>query len=120
MYPVGNLPQARAGYCAVLEQEPCFDESFYIGFNVGGYEPGLIPDGAVAGPAGPVTYRGGPAAQAAYDRRLALGAHAHAGRRTAWAAAFCRGWPRIRLLTCSASFRTRISPCRLRYSAIGS
>ena len=77
VYPVGNLEKARAWYAAALEQAPYFDEPFYVGFNVGGYELGLVPDAPVAGQCGPITYWGVPDAQAAYDRLLALGAAAH-------------------------------------------
>jgi catechol 2,3-dioxygenase-like lactoylglutathione lyase family enzyme len=77
VYPVGNLDKARAWYSAALGQEPYFAEPFYVGFSVGGYELGLVPDGAVAGPAGPITYWGVPDAAAAYTRLLELGAQPH-------------------------------------------
>ena len=75
VYPVGDLAKARAWYRAVLEQAPYFDEAFYVGFNVGGYELGLLPQNTVAGQAGPMAYWGVPDAAAAYERLLALGAH---------------------------------------------
>jgi catechol 2,3-dioxygenase-like lactoylglutathione lyase family enzyme len=77
VYPVGNLPKAKAWYSKMLGQEPYFDESFYVGYNVGGFELGLDPDGPLAGQSGPITYWGVPDAQAAYARLLALGARAH-------------------------------------------
>lgn len=45
IYPVGELAEAKQWYSKVLEREPYFDEPFYVGFNVGGFELGLIPDG---------------------------------------------------------------------------
>ena len=75
VYSVGNLAEARAWYQEVLEQAPYFDEPFYVGFSVGGYELGLVPENTGAGPAGPTAYWGVPDAAAAYTRLLALGAH---------------------------------------------
>ena len=75
VYPVGNLAKARAWYAEALDQAPYFDEPFYVGFNVGGYELGLVPENTVAGQAGPTAYWGVPDAAAAYARLLALGAH---------------------------------------------
>ncbi|OON71084.1 VOC family protein [Hymenobacter sp. CRA2] len=77
VYPVGDLARARQWYAQVLDQQPYFDEPFYVGFNVGGYELGLDPDGAVGSAAGPVTYWGVADAAAAYARLLELGAQAH-------------------------------------------
>ena len=34
---------ARAWYARALGQEPYFDEPFYVGFDVGGYELGVLP-----------------------------------------------------------------------------
>jgi catechol 2,3-dioxygenase-like lactoylglutathione lyase family enzyme len=43
IYHVDDLQKAKVWYSAVLGREPYFDEPFYIGFNVGGYELGLDP-----------------------------------------------------------------------------
>ena len=75
VYPVGDLAAARAWYGAALEQGPYFDEPFYVGFNVGGYELGLVPQHTAAGQAGPMAYWGVPDAAAAYARLVELGAH---------------------------------------------
>jgi catechol 2,3-dioxygenase-like lactoylglutathione lyase family enzyme len=53
IYPAPNLAEARSWWAGVLGQEPYFDEPFYVGFNVAGYELGLLPaadpaDGALA------------------------------------------------------------------------
>lgn len=77
VYPVGNITKAKQWYSQALRQEPYFDEPFYVGFNVGGYELGLVPDAPVAGQCGPITYWGVPEAHTAYAHLLALGAAAH-------------------------------------------
>ncbi|RAK62725.1 VOC family protein [Hymenobacter edaphi] len=77
VYPVRDLARARQWYAQVLGQPPYFDEPFYVGFNVGGYELGLDPDSPGTGPGGPVTYWGVPDAAAAYTRLLELGAQPH-------------------------------------------
>jgi predicted enzyme related to lactoylglutathione lyase len=44
IYPGPDLPAAREWYEKVLERKPYFDEPFYVGFSVGGFELGLVPD----------------------------------------------------------------------------
>jgi predicted enzyme related to lactoylglutathione lyase len=44
IYRVNDIRKATAWYNKVLGIEPYFNESFYVGFNVGGYELGLQPD----------------------------------------------------------------------------
>jgi catechol 2,3-dioxygenase-like lactoylglutathione lyase family enzyme len=43
IYHVADIDAAKSWYSSVLGFGPYFDESFYIGFNVGGYELGLQP-----------------------------------------------------------------------------
>ena len=45
IYPTPDLANAKAWYEQVLGQKPYFDEPFYVGFSVGGFELGFIPDG---------------------------------------------------------------------------
>ena len=45
IYQVDDLGAAKDWYSSVLGFAPYFDEPFYVGFNVGGYELGLDPDG---------------------------------------------------------------------------
>ena len=75
-YQVPDLEKAKAWYTKVLGIEPYFDEPFYVGFNVGGYELGLHPDpeGGLVGLGGAVPYWGVSDAVAAHDRLIALGA----------------------------------------------
>lgn len=43
-YRAPDLARAKAWYSEVLGTQPYFDEPFYVGFNVGGFELGLDPD----------------------------------------------------------------------------
>jgi predicted enzyme related to lactoylglutathione lyase len=73
IYPVGDLASAKRWYEQVAGVKPYFDEPFYVGFAVGGFELGLIPDGT-PGEAGPQPLWGVADAQAAFKRLLELGA----------------------------------------------
>jgi predicted enzyme related to lactoylglutathione lyase len=80
---VPDLPRAKAWYQELLGIEPYFDEPFYVGFNVGGFELGLHPreEGAEPGPGGAVPYWGVERMAEAWPRALKLGARAvHAPR----------------------------------------
>ncbi len=44
IYKVDDIQKAKAWYTKVFEVEPYFDEPFYIGFNIAGYELGLQPE----------------------------------------------------------------------------
>jgi predicted enzyme related to lactoylglutathione lyase len=81
IYHVDDLEKAKAWYSQVLETQPYFDEPFYVGFNVGGFELGLNPDLSQARPGsgGVVTYWGVADADAALARLLGLGAREHEG-----------------------------------------
>ncbi len=73
IYPVADLPKAKVWYQRVLGVEPYFDEPFYVGFSVGGFELGLLPDGT-PGTSGPQPLWGVPDASAEFERLLELGA----------------------------------------------
>ena len=75
-YPAPDLAAAKAWYSAVLEKPPYFDEPFYVGFSVGGFELGLIPDG-VPGATGSQVFWGVPDAAAEMKRLLSLGGTVH-------------------------------------------
>ena len=45
IYPVADLAAATDWYVQVLGQQPYFDQPFYVGFSVGGFELGLVPLG---------------------------------------------------------------------------
>lgn len=43
IYRVADLDAAKGWYTGVFGQPPYFDEPFYVGFDIAGYELGLIP-----------------------------------------------------------------------------
>ena len=74
-YYVSDVAQARDWYASILGFAPYFDEPFYVGFNVAGYELGLQPTDAVTGKAeGVVAYWGVENAAAALKHLLEKGA----------------------------------------------
>ena len=75
IYPTRDLAAGKDWYRQVLGQDPYFDAPFYVGFAVGGFELGLIPDGE-PGAAGVQVYWGVPDAVAEAN---ALGAPASIG-----------------------------------------
>lgn len=78
-YHAPDLARAKAWYTQVLGVEPYFDEPFYVGFNVGGFELGLDPDPGTGGTAeGSVAvYWGVENAELGLSRLIALGATEH-------------------------------------------
>jgi predicted enzyme related to lactoylglutathione lyase len=81
IYHVGDLDRAKEWYGVVLGIRPYFEEPFYVGFDVGGFELGLQPDepGAPRASTGVVAYWGVDDANAAFGRLLELGATGHSG-----------------------------------------
>ena len=75
-YTARDLAAAKAWYSRVLDHAPYFDEPFYVGFNVAGFELGITPDehAAIERAEAGVAYWGVPDAAAAYARLLELGA----------------------------------------------
>ena len=76
IYSTPDLDKAKAWYSRVLGIAPYFDQPFYVGFSVGGYELGLDPDASspLAGSGGVIVYWGVSDATAAWERLLSLGA----------------------------------------------
>ena len=78
---VPELPSARDWYARVLGFQPYFDQPFYVGFNVGGYELGLIPkEDNLVGPSAPgavTAYWGVGDVQKSFDDLIAAGASSH-------------------------------------------
>ncbi|MGI8679060.1 MAG: VOC family protein [Jatrophihabitans sp.] len=72
IYPAPDLEASKAWFTALLGLEPYFDQPFYVGYNVGGYELGLDPNGDRTN--GPVTYWGVAEVAAARATLLAAGA----------------------------------------------
>jgi predicted enzyme related to lactoylglutathione lyase len=76
-YEVQDMAKAKEWYSKALGMQPYFDQpAFYVGYNVGGYDLGLVPapkaetKRAAAG----VAYWGVEDAHAAYKRLIELGA----------------------------------------------
>ncbi|HRK53993.1 MAG TPA: VOC family protein [Cyclobacteriaceae bacterium] len=44
IYKVGDINKAKKWYAMVFGVEPYWDEPYYVGFNIGGYELGLLPE----------------------------------------------------------------------------
>lgn len=59
-YKVPDLARAKEWHREVFGITPYFDEPFYVGYNVGGYELGLDPDvkRQAPGPGGSTAYWG--------------------------------------------------------------
>jgi predicted enzyme related to lactoylglutathione lyase len=74
IYRVSDLNRAKAWYSTAFEQKPYFDQPFYVGFNVAGYELGLDPSPAEVGPGGGVAYWRVDAIDAAVQHFLDAGA----------------------------------------------
>ena len=75
IHPVRDLDAAKRWWAALLGFGPYFEQPFYVGFEVGGYELGLLP---VADPAdGALVYWGVDDVQAAVDAALESGASVH-------------------------------------------
>ena len=76
LYHAPDIAKAKAWYSSVLGIAPYFDEPFYVGFSVSGYELGLNP--AMSGGAGSsVAYWGVADVSSAVARLLSLGATVH-------------------------------------------
>ncbi len=75
VYHVDDIDAAKKWYANILGLQPYFDQPFYVGFNVGGYELGLDPDatGVVSGNQH-VAYWGVDDVEAVREQLLAAGA----------------------------------------------
>jgi predicted enzyme related to lactoylglutathione lyase len=76
IYHVNDLDAAKQWYSELLGMQPYFDEPFYVGFEVGGYELGLNPDTSKVKPGagGTLLYWGVANADSAFARLIELGA----------------------------------------------
>ena len=76
IYGVKDLEAAKAWYTDILGFGPYFDQPFYVGFEVGGYELGLDPNSPVGTGVrtGPLAYWGVDNIEEAFAALLARGA----------------------------------------------
>ena len=75
-YSAVDLDAAKKWYADVLGCAPYFDQPFYVGFNVGGFELGITPDDAARPdrPEAGIAYWGVADGRAAHARLISLGA----------------------------------------------
>jgi lactoylglutathione lyase len=75
VYHVEDLERAKNWYTKAFGVKPYFDEDFYVGFDIGGYELGLHPDmeGVTRGN-NAVAYWGVEDIESAYRHMLEIGA----------------------------------------------
>lgn len=76
IYKVPNLDEAKAWYAKAFQTTPYFDEPFYVGFSIGGYELGLLP-GEVPKGENVLSYWGVDDIQSTYNHLISLGATEH-------------------------------------------
>jgi lactoylglutathione lyase len=76
VYKVDELAKAKEWYARAFAAEPYFDEPFYVGFDIGGYELGLVPNDtpASAKKESAVTYWGVEDIHANFQWLLSIGA----------------------------------------------
>jgi predicted enzyme related to lactoylglutathione lyase len=76
IYKVSDLMAATDWYSKAFQTEPYFNEVFYVGFNIAGYELGLIPDENLTATKGDSvhTYWGVNDVEKEYQRLIKLGA----------------------------------------------
>lgn len=78
IYKVGNIDNAKEWYSKAFGAKPYFDEPFYVGFNIGGYELGLQPEEKIESKGESVlSYWGVNNVDEAFDHLLQLGATEH-------------------------------------------
>lgn len=78
IYWVSNVTEAKSWYAKAFETEPYFDEPYYVGFNIAGYELGLHPEAEDATKGeNVVAYWGVTNVESEFERLLLLGATVH-------------------------------------------
>jgi predicted enzyme related to lactoylglutathione lyase len=80
IYKVSDMEKAKKWYSDFLGFEPYFDEPFYVGFNVAGYELGLQPEEEAQSTEksdSVITYWGVENVSESYQALISLGANPH-------------------------------------------
>jgi predicted enzyme related to lactoylglutathione lyase len=72
IHPAVDLTASKAFYSSMLGKAPYFDEPFYVGYSVGGFELGLWPQGDPT--KGPIAYWGVDNIDEALAHLISLGA----------------------------------------------
>ena len=58
IYAAPDLAKAKEWYSKAVGIKPYYDQPYYVGFNVGGYELGLDPNAKHVGPGGATAWWG--------------------------------------------------------------
>lgn len=76
IYHVDDLERGKEWYTRATGVAPYFDQPFYVGFNVGGYELGLDPDASnvTPGVSGSTAYWGVENIDTVFSRLIEIGA----------------------------------------------
>lgn len=79
VYMVNDLNRAKEWYTKAFGTQPYFDEAFYVGFNIGGYELGLLPEEKTKKGIGEgaISYWGVEDIDSVYKEMISLGAKSH-------------------------------------------
>jgi predicted enzyme related to lactoylglutathione lyase len=79
VYKVPDLNKAISWYSKAFKLEPYFNEPYYVGFNIGGYELGLLPSVEVNLDSSDhvITYWGVKDIHKEFNRFIELGAKSH-------------------------------------------
>lgn len=79
VYKVSDLGKAKKWYADVFQTQPNFNEPFYVGFTIGGYELGLLPEEETSNTKSDstITYWGVNNIEQAFQDCLSKGAVAH-------------------------------------------
>ncbi|MEP4532870.1 MAG: VOC family protein [Cyclobacteriaceae bacterium] len=78
IYKVADLEAAKKWYAQAFDAEPYFEEPFYVGFNIGGYELGLLPQKTDSPKTDNIlSYWGVDDIESAYQTLIDLGATEH-------------------------------------------
>lgn len=79
VYKVADLNEATNWYTKAFKTAPYFNEPFYVGFNIGGYELGLLPEvqPTTEKPDTVLSYWGVENIQKIYEHLIACGATVH-------------------------------------------
>jgi predicted enzyme related to lactoylglutathione lyase len=78
IYKVSDLQEATRWYTKAFGKGPYFEEAFYVGFTIGGFELGLQPEDQPGSKGeGVVAYWGTDHIQSAYEALLKIGAKEH-------------------------------------------
>ena len=79
VYKVNDLEKAKLWYTDLLGEAPYFDQPFYVGFNIAGYELGLHPHekSNIEKSDSVLMYWGVANVEFEYNRMIELGATSH-------------------------------------------